>query len=706
MPYRFHPWAGPVLGSLALLALTACGDDGAGYDVEQATGGDESAPSADAGGGTGGDGDGADETAGADAGAADTGELTAGDESGEPPGQPPEGCDLDCGEGQCELAEDGLPACACPDGSVLVGLTCLACQATMGPADVDIGGMEISLRVEIDHEPAPASEFEDGRLSLRDAVRGDEIPLGNSHDALLGATVLPGSYDLVWARESGGQTVPRNTAAVLGRIQIRPGGVRIGDGGRAEITELDDGTLVVDIPTVEAVGDFRFDGVLAPDTPLENGRVFLLDPATGDEVLLGETRDGTYAVRVIEGEYEVHYSMLVSNGMAPRNHDARLQTIVVAPGEVSPVHSIDIPTTVFAGAYAFDGIPAPPTPFQHGRIHLRDSATGDEIEVGYTSEVDFSLPVVPGPYEIVYTHMVGDTVPRNAAAVVASVDLALAPQVDIDVPTVSVSGAFLVGGAPAPADSGDAGALVLRSTAGDDEVLLGSTHEGSYTSLVVAGEYDIFYAQQTSSGGVPLNTNARIGSASVSLPDEPLGDIDVPFVSVSGAVTLGGAPPPTSEYDDGRIYLRNLETDDSVLLGNTRLGAVSGLVVPGTYDVIYVVETPGELVPQNSGAKLGTIEVPAGGGALDLPIDIPVATLAGAITLHGGAAPLSDADRALLVLEDRATDDVVFLGSIADGAFAVPLTAGTYVVWYGALASSGLIPANTHAGLACFTLTP
>lgn len=651
------------------------------------------------GGGESGDPEpGGDETGGAPTDGADDGGTGAG---------LGDACDLDCGEGFCELGDDGIPTCACPEGSVLVGLGCLPCTATNGAADLEITSVPFTVRVLIDGVAAPAGEFEDGQLFLRDRVRGDEIALGNSHDTMLSAAALPGTYDVVWQRESGGAVVPMNSGAVLGRVQVRSDGLWLGETGGSAL-DINGDVLDVDIPTLVASGDFSFNGTAAPDTPLENGRVFLLDPATGDEITLGHTKDGNYSVRVIPGTYEVHYAALVSNGLAPVNHDAYIETIEIENQELA-YNSIDIPVTTLTGDFLIDGVAAPPTPFEHGRITLRDVLTGDEIEVGLTSEGDFGLPVVPGSYEVVYSHLLGSAVvPRNSAA---QIDLLAIPvgeshAYDVDVTTTSISGTFSVGGQPAPSDSGNVGAITLRSVAGDDEVPLGLTSDGSYSAIVASGSYEVYYHQQASSGAVPINTNARL-SEPVVLPDEPLGDIDVPFVLVEGDITVAGEVPPTSEYDDGRIYLRNVQTDDSVLLGNTRLGAIGGLVVPGTYEVVYVVETPGAIVPQNSAAKLDTIVVPDGGAPFDLPIDIPVATLAGKVLVGGAPPPGGDADRANLILQDLATDDLVFLGEVGTGAFSVPLTAGTYVVWYESIASSGtLLPGNVHAGLACFDLVP
>lgn len=659
------------------------GDTGENVDVDASTGeADETGPGA----GEGTDGDGGAPSDGDDAGL-DT-------------------CDLDCGEGTCETTRDGLPTCTCAEGSALVGLTCLPCKRTAGAADVSIVAVPLSLRVLVDHAPAPRTDYEDGLLWLRDPLRGDAVYLGNSHDDILSAAALPGTYDLVWQAQSGGTIVPVNAAAVLGRVQVRDGGLQIPEDD-ADALSLEGDVLQVDIPTLEVSGALTIgDGAVSP-SQYDNGRVYLLDPVSGDEIPLGETKDGSYSVRIVPGVYEVHYASKVSNGAAPVNADAFIGAIDLT-GEGAVDRPIDIGVTTVTGDFLLDGVPAPASVYERGRIALRDVTTGAEIELGQTSDGSFSIPVVPGTYEVVYGHLAGQLVPRNAAARLQPLLVPAGGTFahDVDVPTTLLSGALTVGGLPAPADPANRGELRLRSVDGDDQVVLGSTGEGSYSVRVVDGSYEVFYAQQTSTGDVPANTNARIGKDTYTLPTDAIGDIDVPVVTLSGVVTLDGAPPPTSEYDDGRIYLRNAETGDSVLLGNTRLGSIAATVIPGDYEVFYVVEAAGAVVPQNSGAKLGDVSVPEQIAPFALPLDIPVATLTGEITVDGGPPPFGDTDRANLVLEDTQTGDTVFLGEVSAGAFAVPLTSGTYVVWYESIQSTGLLPGNVHAGVACFDLVP
>lgn len=150
--------------------------------------------------------------------------------------------------------------------------------------------------------------------------------------------------------------------------------------------------------------------------------------------------------------------------------------------------------------------------------------------------------------------------------------------------------------------------------------------------------------------------------------------------------------------------MRNLTTGDSVLLGNTRQGGYSRRVMPGLYDLVYVVETPGTDVPVNAAAILQS-DIDVGPGT-QLDIDVPVVTLAGVITLDQAPPPATGEDRARVFLQDVQSDDEILLGSTWAPDFARRLAPGRYLVRYRSELSSGQTPSNRDAAVACYDLSP
>jgi hypothetical protein len=294
-------------------------------------------------------------------------------------------------------------------------------------------------------------------------------------------------------------------------------------------------------------------------------------------------------------------------------------------------------------------------------------------------------------------------VPTNKEALLGTLDVPATFEVDVvrdlDVEAVSVSGDFLVDNAPPPPATNDDGVVLLHDPVTGDEVVLGNTHDGSYARILVPGTYDIHYRQTTSSGGVPQNTNAKLGTVDLAGPTAR--DVNIPTVQVTGTITVGGQPPPATQYDDGRLYLRNAETGDSVLLGNTHEGSFTALVIPGTYDVHYALETGGTEVPVNRDAYVQTVEVEVG---VPLQIDLGVIDLVGNFLVGGEPAPPTISDFGLVYLEHTATRDAVYVGSTNDGTYAQRLVTGRYLLYYRQENANGLVPANTNAGLACLDI--
>ena len=618
----------------------------------------------------------------------ETGSL---DESGsEGEDTAPPACELDCGEGGfCEYDDDDAPTCTCVEGYAAYGLRCLPCAPTTGELQLDIPRVQVVPHLWLNGEPFPASLYEHGDIVLRDPATGDEIELASTRrdPPLDPVPVLPGNYEVHYQRRNGGQLVPANRSVRLSTVSIPAAG------------PFD---LEVDVAATELSGRFTLAGAPPPSGLYENGAVVLRNRATGDEVPLGDTRDGDYRQVVVPGTYDVHYRRRLAETVAPRNRNARVGVVVVEPpGDTGEQQlDIDIGVTTLTGDITLDGAPPPRGLYENGRLILRDLATGDETELGHTAEGSFALPVASGEYEVIYRRLIGELVPINRAAVVQTVALQPgAQQLDVDIPTGIVTGSITIDGAVPPSDPDNDGVIVLRNAATGDEAVLGSTADGSYDQRVVLGRYDVYYRQQSSSGGVPVNTNARL--LTVELRGGAVLDVNVPMVTLGATVTVDGQLPPDDAYDDGLLYLRDLETGDSVLLGNTRQADLSRPVVPGTYELHYVVEAAGAVMPINAQSRLDVIEV---GPGTQLDVDIPVVELQAQVTLAGAAPPMALYERAELRLHDTSTDDVVYLGPIETGELHQSLTTGTYVLAYHAIISNGLTPVNSNAGLACIEL--
>ena len=175
-------------------------------------------------------------------------------------------------------------------------------------------------------------------------------------------------------------------------------------------------------------------------------------------------------------------------------------------------------------------------------------------------------------------------------------------------------------------------------------------------------------------------------------------DVDVPAVTLSGRITVGGKVPTSPA---AAVLLRDPRTGDTVSLGRTGDTMYTPkLIVPGTYELIYAYNGQNDTgdVPRNTRALLRSgVEVKAS-GALD--VDISAVTLSGKITVNGQAVMSNSGS---VTLRAREGGDSVYLGRTGDAMYTPKLLiAGTYDVVY-SYSSSGAgavdVPRNTAARL-------
>jgi hypothetical protein len=661
---------------LLMLMLTACGSYDSGAS-EFLTSGFES-------GETG-------ATAGIETGD-DTGMSTTqesggdGDGDGDPAGDGDgdgEGMDaacgsIDCGvDGSCVVI-DGFPYCECPEETAWNLDSCGACPL------VDAAGHAIELDIVtfdgqylLQGASPPKSEYDDAKMWLENASTGDRVLLGNTHDETFAVRVTPGIYDVVYELETPGELLPHNA-----RVRLR------------KIALFDSQTQNIDIPVTRVDGPILLNGQLPPADEYDDARILFRDHETGGEVLVGNTHDGSYQINLVPGDYDVLYRVETPGPITPRNDGAVLATVAVVGDAIA--HPIDITSVPLSGEFLLAGAPPPASEYDDANVGLESSLAGTVL-LGNTHDLGYELNVIPGDYEILYMHETGANMPQNQRARFGAVPVTDGGVTPIDIPHVMLTGELTINGEPPPASEFDDAVVHLQGVGNDDLVLVGNTHDGSYVVNVIPGTYDVYYAQETAGGTVPENKRARV-LTSVPVDNDGVLDIDVEAVAISGNFTLAGELPPSSVYEDGSIYLRNTETDDAVLLGNTHNGGYSAVVVPGEYELFYVQEVGGT-VPSNQNAALTGVTI---GAAMTLDVNVPVVDLSGDIVLSTGPVPDNAGDGGQLYLRARDGDSVL-LGNSFAAVYAAKLVAGTYGVYYRS-ETSLTMPENANGRFACITV--
>ncbi len=448
----------------------------------------------------------------------------------------------------------------------------------------------------------------------------------------------------------------------------------------------------IDVPSARIQGRFLLNSRPFPSSFLQGANFFLRRISTGDEVYLGLSNNDTFDRRVVPGIYDVIYEHKIGDEV-PLNSVA----VVIAGLEISgdQVFDIDVPMVGVSGAYLLNGVPFSVSSIEFGKVLVRDAQTRSLTMLGDTRDQTYSARLIPGTYDLMFSHGSGNTVPANVlTAFRRDVPIMVSGPLDMDVPTVSVTGIFTVNGAPTPGSVNDSGYIYLVDPDTGSKLLLGSTRFGHYQRALIPGAYDVVY-EQISAISMPANLSARF-LAGVQFVADGTNDINIPVVEISGAFLVNGVPAPNNSLDFANIQLR--QGEDTVYLGQTRFGHFSVRVIPGTYNVNFESLSSGSIMPANTNAVIASVVI-AGPTVFD--INIPAVDFAADVRFNGGNFPGPIAgESARLFLEDPLTGDLIPL------AFDYPtsdhvarrMVRGTYRVRY-EYESGTTLPRNTFATL-------
>ena len=389
----------------------------------------------------------------------------------------------------------------------------------------------------------------------------------------------------------------------------------------------------------------------------------------------------------------------------------------VPPAQLAPARDL-LDLTV---DLRFNNVAPGPSPADRGDIFLENRATGDRVHVGKTSDAPLRARVLAGRYDLVYeADTIASQMPRNRRAL-ACTNLVVAPTpppddaeapeepvvpattsatIACDISVVTLSGSVTFNGAPS-ASLYDTGRLTLVDARGE-RTDLSLTHQGALSARVLAGTYDLHYTVQQSSDVTPHNVDARI-AAGLDLRADLSVDLDVPVVTLAGAITLGGAAPPDTAYDRAFLYLRDRQSGGLTPLADTRAGAIANVRVvahpSAAYDLYYAIAAPGPKLPWNRWARLSPEEgLTADQLAAQLQgagVALSAVDVTASLLVDGQPPPPGAGDGEVLLRTPGAGDggDLVELGPLSLGA-PRPVLKDTYSVFYRNLESSGPLPIN------------
>ena len=278
--------------------------------------------------------------------------------------------------------------------------------------DIDIAATPVSGSIRLNGSPAPASDYEWGRIHAIDPESGSATLLGETRDGNYFALLIPGEYTVAYEHVLGGAQVPINEWAVFGNLSVPS------VSSAASVARNTRGAVLrsVDIPAVDATFQIQLDGV--PWFPLFGSLQAELLHADGTHSHdLPTTSSGQWAGKFVATGYRMRY-IDGTGPAAPVNLDTLLPGLYT-PNVAQPTVTWNLETTNLEVQLTVDG----ETPELGNLAALNASNPNAFANLGIdTSGWPGPHRLLNGSYNLIYSHLSGD-LPINIQQKIADVHL-------------------------------------------------------------------------------------------------------------------------------------------------------------------------------------------------------------------------------------------------------------------------------------------
>jgi len=510
------------------------------------------------------------------------------------------------------------------------------------PIGIDITAVDVQGDYSLNGGAFPLSQYETGIMAFADG-ENNLASLGETYNNGYAASIVAGTYRSVYLHLYGGAIVPVNR----------------GDTITSGVALNADQTVDIPVTAISVRFAFTLNGGSFPASEYDDA-VFYLQPKTGggESIELGNSHSAVDPVWLMPGTYDVIYSVETSGSQVPLNQHAVVDTIMV--DSMTSGATIDVKASDLRFAATLNGGAFPASQYEHALFYLRNTSTGDLVELGPSYELPFDRRVAYGTYDIVYAHQNGASVPSNPDAVLMSgitIDTITSDQ-SVDVSSVAITPQYSLNGGSFPVSEYQDGEVYLRGSTDEDVLLLSNTHVPSPAAVnIVPGDYDVIYRHETGDQ-VPQNANAVIQS-NVALNSDQVLPVAVNSVDITGTFTLNGKSFPANVYDSARFNLVGANAEDRFRFGDSYEGSSTVRIIPGTYDVQYR-HLSGTQVPLNinkvvdSGLLLDTTKA--------IGVNAVARTIAPTFKLNGSPFPKSIYHYAEFYLRDPSNAGRIFIG--------------------------------------------
>ena len=363
------------------------------------------------------------------------------------------------------------------------------------------------------------------------------------------------------------------------------------------ISPIEEAKLPIDVRAVTLASSYSLNGEPFPESQYVRALFSLRNPDSGDAVELGWCYDQYHSTMIIAGVYDVIYGHAQGSEI-PQNKDAIVEAALTI--DADQVLDIAVSSVGISPRFTLNGKPFSTSVYSSAEFYLEDISGGERIPLGNTHQASEPILILPGVYNVIYSHQNGSGVPQNQDAIVEAAVTIDADQVlEVDVPAVTLTSSYSLNGEPFSESQYVRAFFSLRNPASGDTVELGYCYEQSHRTAIIPGVYDVNYAY-TQGAEIPQNQDAIVMS-DVDISSSQALAIDVPAVSLTSSYSMNGDPFSESQYVRAFFSLRNPDSDDAVALGWCYEQSHSTVIIPGVYDVVYA-HTQGSEIPQSKDA--------------------------------------------------------------------------------------------------------
>jgi hypothetical protein len=554
----------------------------------------------------------------------------------------------------------------------------------LGDVALNVPSVEIQPIFRLNGFPFPGSQAGVAVFTLwashnRDLFNAPQLLIGQTDQSPEPFRVIPGVYDVYYSWLSGTR-IPRNELTrVLTEVRLES-----------------DGDLIIDVPVITIAGRKLHNG--APFNFEGAAQLSLRGINWPGEVPLGDAQSTDFAVSIIPGTYGFEYDWQQGVNF-PNNRHAQVSQHALLQS-VNDLE-LNVPSLVQTFEFRHNGSPFPDHIGEAGNIVLRRGER-EEVLLGATNESPSTIRLITGTYDAHWRHLAGANVPNNSDGVfLFNFDPSGPSPRVIDVPSVVVSGSFLLNGEPTPFSPFENARIRLVVADSEDFVNLGETQFGTYQRVVIPGSYDLIYEHLTGGAILPINPRATL-TRGWRAERSRNRNVDIPFGTYTGSFRLNGELFPAIEFERGEIYAVSLEGDrPPALLGSTVFPDFETRLVPGRYQPAYAHIAGAAIVPRNGFTTFGRVAQIRKGRDTSALLDVQAATLTVSYQHNGTPLPLGGPENVNVFLH-RDLNSLQLFNS-ADGPISIVAMGGRFDLFYQYIAGSGL-PRNLFMQFECWDL--